>query len=302
MQYIELTDGTTKLREGVRDNAFVYDKALTVTGFSGTENLDWENLEKVYYEADYPFITESAAYFARMSVQPNFATKVLIDNLIKGFRDDGVWASLDTFTLLNLHDKQASFLNIKGGAFEDWTSNNYAGCNWVAKTGFVNNVSNVILNSKFHPNAGTNYVLDSASIICLATGSTSGLDGTNQAGTDFAFLDWTATGTTQGLNSAQGTKVLVTGVKPTISTRGNSANFIIRTNGAETTLNVLSAVRSTGEFYFGGRENAGGLLGGSWHSGLTYKQCGFGAYMDATKRAMIEARLETFNTGIATAF
>lgn len=46
MQYRYFTDGTSSFREGVRSGKFVLDKTLTDTGFSGTEDTDWENLEK----------------------------------------------------------------------------------------------------------------------------------------------------------------------------------------------------------------------------------------------------------------
>lgn len=46
MQYRYFTDGTDSFREGVRNGSFVLDKTLTDTGFAGTENTDWENLEE----------------------------------------------------------------------------------------------------------------------------------------------------------------------------------------------------------------------------------------------------------------
>ena len=45
--YVELTDGTTTIRKGVRDGKFVIDIALTVTGFEGIEDIDWENIKTV---------------------------------------------------------------------------------------------------------------------------------------------------------------------------------------------------------------------------------------------------------------
>ncbi len=43
-QYVTYTDGSAKYRDGVRDGKYVIDKALTATGFAGTENIDWENI------------------------------------------------------------------------------------------------------------------------------------------------------------------------------------------------------------------------------------------------------------------
>jgi len=46
-QYSEYSDPDTglKFRDGVRNGKYVIDKELTVTGFAGTENVDWENIE-----------------------------------------------------------------------------------------------------------------------------------------------------------------------------------------------------------------------------------------------------------------
>ena len=43
-QYRYYTDGNDTFRDGVRNGSYVIDKTLTLTGFSGTENVDWENL------------------------------------------------------------------------------------------------------------------------------------------------------------------------------------------------------------------------------------------------------------------
>lgn len=52
-QYNTYTDGTNDYRDGVRDGAYVIDKALTETGFAGTESTDegitgdWVNLKQI---------------------------------------------------------------------------------------------------------------------------------------------------------------------------------------------------------------------------------------------------------------
>ena len=54
--YVEYTDGVDTFRDGVRSGAYVIDKALTVTGFAGSESVDegvtgdWVNLEKLEIE------------------------------------------------------------------------------------------------------------------------------------------------------------------------------------------------------------------------------------------------------------
>lgn len=44
VQYIYYDDGVEYWRKGVRDGSYVIDHALTLTGFGGLENTDWENV------------------------------------------------------------------------------------------------------------------------------------------------------------------------------------------------------------------------------------------------------------------
>ena len=45
-QYRVYTDLISTFRAGVRDGFFVIDMALTATGFSGLEDIDWRNLNR----------------------------------------------------------------------------------------------------------------------------------------------------------------------------------------------------------------------------------------------------------------
>lgn len=47
--YIILTDGIDIFRKGIRDDSFMLDKAITPTGFSGTEDVDWVNIWEIEY-------------------------------------------------------------------------------------------------------------------------------------------------------------------------------------------------------------------------------------------------------------
>jgi hypothetical protein len=42
---VEYTDGVDVFRDGSRAGTWVTDKTLTVTGFAGSENTDWLNIE-----------------------------------------------------------------------------------------------------------------------------------------------------------------------------------------------------------------------------------------------------------------
>jgi hypothetical protein len=45
VQYITYDDGDDHYRKGVRGGTFVIDKTITVLGFSGVEDTDWENVQ-----------------------------------------------------------------------------------------------------------------------------------------------------------------------------------------------------------------------------------------------------------------
>jgi hypothetical protein len=48
--YLTMSDNTTsmKFRIGIRNSQYVIDKELTATGFSGVENVDWQNIGGAY--------------------------------------------------------------------------------------------------------------------------------------------------------------------------------------------------------------------------------------------------------------
>lgn len=46
-QYYLVTDGTVIYRFGCRALAYVVDRTITVTGFAGTEGVDWENMKEL---------------------------------------------------------------------------------------------------------------------------------------------------------------------------------------------------------------------------------------------------------------
>ncbi|HPS39868.1 MAG TPA: hypothetical protein PL124_10680 [Candidatus Cloacimonadota bacterium] len=43
-QYTIWTSGAYSFRQGIRGGEFVLDQTITVTGFAGTENIDWANI------------------------------------------------------------------------------------------------------------------------------------------------------------------------------------------------------------------------------------------------------------------
>jgi hypothetical protein len=47
VNYLYMSLDNTYIRKGIRDSVFVVDKTLTETGFSGVENVDWENIKGI---------------------------------------------------------------------------------------------------------------------------------------------------------------------------------------------------------------------------------------------------------------
>ena len=115
-----------------------------------------ERIALAAYEA------ESEAIFAAMGTTPNDARKTLIDNLVKGLKDDGVWTLLDFFYLLAAHAENSSLLNwINPGTFD---ATNVSSTAFEVDRGYTGDGTADYLNSNYNPNTdGINYVLDDAS-------------------------------------------------------------------------------------------------------------------------------------------
>lgn len=62
------------------------------------------------------FDPEALAYISAMTVQPDAARKLLINALIVGLKDAGVWSKIDCLWLIASHDAQAGRLNAKAPA------------------------------------------------------------------------------------------------------------------------------------------------------------------------------------------
>jgi lysophospholipase L1-like esterase len=246
--------------------------------------------------------SETVAYLARMTVQPNRVTKNLINNLIKGWKTDGVWDEIDSCSLMNLHTRQASYLNIKGiSVFPDFTFyGTEANTTWVAKNGFTIINTGACINSKFIPANGVKFTQNDCLIFRVLSGTGTMVDGCSDANSGSWFSDRSDHLHNRLNSNSSVTATNTKGVKANMLIRQNDANnIIIRSNGSENTFVEASAARSTTEYYIGDMNLNGTLFGRNEN---TYKQYGFGSGMDATKRAAIESRLETFNTALLTAF
>lgn len=134
------------------------------------------------YDAD------ASALFSRMTVQPNDQRKTLINSLIVGLKDGGLWSKLDLLYLMAAHDAQAGRLNWKSADFTLQTVNAPA---FTVDRGFTGDGSSAYLNTEWAPINGTQFQQDSASIGVWVneTGPvTQGDDGRLAAGNGNTFI------------------------------------------------------------------------------------------------------------------
>jgi hypothetical protein len=104
---------------------------------------------------------EAQALFAAMTDQPTATRKNLINTLIVGLKNSGVWTGLDCLFLLAAADSQAALLNWKTPATPATAVNSPA---FVADRGYTGDVATSYINSNFNPFAGgVNFVQNSGS-------------------------------------------------------------------------------------------------------------------------------------------
>ncbi len=123
------------------------------------------------------FRPETYALVAQMSVQPSFERMRLIDNLIGGLKDDGLWTKLGLLGVFAAHDEQAARLN-----WIDPTAGNFTAVNsptFTTDEGFTGDGTTSYLNSAYAWNAIPNFGLDDCHLggwIIGGTGSTTATD------------------------------------------------------------------------------------------------------------------------------
>lgn len=277
--------------ESFRVNGITYKASNGIWG-GDILSLAHLNLPITNYDPD------ALYYIARMVIQPNLATKNLINDFFKGVKADGVYDEMDALTLYFLHTEQASLLDIKSDTFNHTTVNAPI---WIAKTGYEI-IETSYIRSHFIPKTnGVKFALNNAGIYNNMTPTTLDcLDGC--ADFSIAYLK-IAYGTTyyqyNTLNSSTNVAILwENGFNAFIRT--SSSNVIKRLNGVETNIAENSTDRPSKEFYIGMHNNNGTPTYNC--IGNKYKYYGFGSAMDLTKRTALETRIQTLYNGIQTAW
>ncbi|MES2442780.1 MAG: hypothetical protein V4574_08105 [Pseudomonadota bacterium] len=114
------------------------------------------------------------ALIARMTSAPGEARAGLIDALVRGLKDAGVWAKLDLLYLLAAHDAQAARLNWVEAA-HDLTAVNSPG--FTVDRGYAGDGTASYLDTGWAPSGAVHFVQDSAALGCwLNAGTDTGSD------------------------------------------------------------------------------------------------------------------------------
>jgi hypothetical protein len=117
-------------RKGIRDGYIVLDVALTVTGFAGSENLDWENVDKLSYpeipqditltkDTEKIFINWSSDYavsIERSEDNINFTELVAIDQGTETYTDEDIELEITYYYKLR------ALIGIRYSAYSDVVS------------------------------------------------------------------------------------------------------------------------------------------------------------------------------------
>ena len=108
------------------------------------------------------YVPESEAIFAAMGTQPSDARKRIIDNLVRGLKDDGIWDILDFLYVLAAHAENSSLINwLNPGTFD---ATNVHSTAYTVDQGYTGDGANDYLNTNYNPNTdGINYLQDDAS-------------------------------------------------------------------------------------------------------------------------------------------
>jgi hypothetical protein len=298
IEYIGILDTGKSVTNKMRDDFHLsiwWDNTLSAYGYT-KQNKPIAG--QYVWTPESGYCAEAVAYFARMAVQPNDATKILIDAFFVGIKSDGVYTELDTFALYFLHTEQASLLDIKSDTFNHTTVNTPI---WTAKTGYEI-IATSYIRSHFIPiSNGVKYTLNDASIINGVNPLTivDCVEGVVDVFGYASYIGYAGYMLYNCINAASNQATTwVNGFNAFIRT--NATTIIIRANDIENAYTKNSVERPSKEYFIGAYNN-NGVVGVS-ATGNKYKYYGFASKMSLSMRIALEARLATLYAAIQTAW
>jgi len=158
-----------------------------------------ERIALAAYEA------ESEAIFAAMGTTPDATRKLLINDLVKGLKDDGIWSKLDFLYLLASHAENSSLLNwINPGTFDATNVHETA---FEVDRGYTGDGANDYLDTNWNPNSdGINYTLNYASlgayVRSISLSGVQDMGGNDGTTTSFVIFHNSTTGDRAYINAA----------------------------------------------------------------------------------------------------
>ena len=224
-----------------------------------------------------------------MSVQPDTRRKGLINTLIAGLKQAGVWSRLDAFYMLAAHDAQAARLNWVADAYNLTAVNNPS---FEVDRGYTGNGINAYLDTGFNPaTAGGKFSLNDAhlGVWCLTDASEDKNDIGNLNARIFARNSGSAISGRMNDNAAPSVApVVTTAIGHTLLSRENSAGYRIDKDGvARVVTSNSSQVLSAGAIW---------LLGanGGAHGLKQISAAHLGAGLSLSHSQVVHTSLQTY--------
>jgi len=234
----------------------------------------------------------SEAYFAAMSVEPDDDRKALIDALIGGLKEDGVWAKLDWLSLFAAHDRQAARLNLinPAQAFVEVGGTP----TFTVDTGY-RSVSNRYLDSQWSPaDEGDNLTLNSAFIgaWCLTDATnTSGFGIANSLAIYPRYNSTTAYGYTNTSSVNTATVATSAGYMAADRASASRVDYIVNGSIVDTDTGNPATSLSTSDI----RALADGS---TFDTGRTYASQFWGGHLTEAEHTALYNRLSTYLTAV----
>ena len=172
-----------------------------------------------FYKAKADFIQEAIDLFARMSVQPTFTQKTVINKTIVDLKAAGIWQLMDVLLFTHSHTEQAALLNWIKNASNGILSNSPI---FTAYQGILSAVGKYI---------NCNYIPSVNAITYQSVNCSFGLSTTTEIQSNSIDLGRSTTGTTISIINIRTTANLFTGrinnlISPNVSLSETNANSL----------------------------------------------------------------------------
>lgn len=256
----------------------------------------WSATETVETTGGVTLDSATTAYVAAMTVKPTTARKLLLNQLVTGLKNDGIWTKLDALYVMASHDAQAGQINLLNPVELLAATNSPT---FTTDRGYNGNGSSSYLADGINLSARTYYQQDSASMfVWVNSGATSNnaLVGTFGLAPGAYIVPARASTSVMRtrLNDATSSDSGATITSPlglsTISRLASGTYAQYRGNASLATISVASTGEPAEPFCIG--RAAGG------YNANRVAMTGFGAGLTATEVALLHTRMNDYLTAI----